>query len=90
MAENVCVRPGCGKAFSIKAWKNQYYCCAECYHADRTRVAREGLGGKMLVPQKGMAAQRMCHDCGRATHNYRCPECLLAWRKKYGVSEHAA
>ena len=29
---------------------------------------------------------RQCHDCGRPTHNYRCPACLRRWRDKHGVS----
>lgn len=29
---------------------------------------------------------RRCHDCGKPTHNYRCPACLRRWRQCNGVS----
>lgn len=31
---------------------------------------------------------RRCHDCGRVTHDYRCPACLRKWRRLHGVSLH--
>ena len=35
---------------------------------------------KMLRPS------RRCHDCGRPTDDYRCPDCRRAWRLKNNVS----
>ena len=32
---------------------------------------------------------RQCHDCGKRTNNYRCNECLEAWKIKHGVSSNA-
>ena len=32
---------------------------------------------------------RQCHDCGKRTNNYRCNECLEAWKTKHGVSSNA-
>ena len=32
---------------------------------------------------------RQCHDCKRKTNNYRCPECLEAWKTKHRVSSNA-
>lgn len=34
-------------------------------------------------------SRRRCHDCGKPTSDYRCPDCLLKWRRKHGVSIHA-
>lgn len=28
---------------------------------------------------------RVCHDCGKPTSDYRCPNCLRKWRIKNGV-----
>ena len=28
---------------------------------------------------------RKCHDCGKDTHNFRCPACLKRWRAQHGV-----
>lgn len=33
--------------------------------------------------------KRKCHDCGRLTWDYRCPECLSKWRAKHGVPQNA-
>ena len=33
---------------------------------------------------------RHSHDCGRLTHNYRCPACLRRWRQCNGVTLHGA
>lgn len=32
---------------------------------------------------------RRCHDCGRPTADYRCRQCRLKWREKYGVGRDA-
>ena len=62
----------------VPGQSHQRFCSRKCGAQWRNRQKKALTGG------------RVCHDCGRTTHNYRCPECLLAWRKKHGVSEHAA
>ena len=32
------------------------------------------------------ASMRKCHDCGKATPDYRCPKCLAKWRARHGVA----
>ena len=32
-------------------------------------------------------AGRKCHDCGRLTYDYRCPDCLGLWRIRHGVED---
>lgn len=32
---------------------------------------------------------RRCHDCGKLTHDYRCPACLRKWRRRHNVSLHS-
>lgn len=29
--------------------------------------------------------KRACHDCGKPTTDYRCPQCRYKWAKKHGV-----
>jgi hypothetical protein len=35
------------------------------------------------------ATGRACHDCGRLTYDYRCPDCLARWRTRHHVDEDA-
>lgn len=49
---------------------------------------RKGTGGQGAPRQPSGADGifvRRCHDCGRATSDYRCPACLRKWRLKNGV-----
>ena len=32
-------------------------------------------------------AGRNCHDCGRLTYDYRCPDCLARWRIKHDIED---
>ena len=47
----------------------------------------KGSGSSMSRwPRQRMPeAKRRCHDCGRVTTDYRCEECLRAWRVMHGV-----
>ena len=42
----------------------------------------------LLLPEEALAqGLRPCHDCTRPTANYRCPFCLVRWRKRHGICE---
>ena len=43
---------------------------------------RHALSKKVIAGGEGL---RRCHDCGKLTHNYRCPACLRRWRDLHGV-----
>ena len=47
------------------------------------------LGVAMLKPilkRPDALSLRRCHDCGKATVDYRCPKCLAKWRRRNGVA----
>lgn len=50
--------------------------------AVRTTVSRETPA--KLLPK---TYWRKCHDCGKATYNYRCDKCKEKWKKKHHVEE---
>ena len=89
--------PGCGEEF-IRNVPARKYCCTPCakryQHAlYRAAVARGEKPARMQLYRygvgngQGMEPHRTCHDCGKATRNYRCTKCLKAWRSKHGVPE---
>lgn len=41
-------------------------------------------------PPVSELSRRRCHDCGKPTTDYRCPQCLAAFRARNGVSLNAA
>ena len=56
----------------------------------RPKPASKGKARKPLPPPPpDMLSRRRCHDCGKATTDYRCPQCLAKWRAKNGVSPAA-
>ena len=34
-----------------------------------------------------LSAGRKCRDCGRPTYDYRCQDCLAAWKFKHHVTD---
>lgn len=51
---------------------------------DRARVLR--LVSRMTKRDAGDGSGiRKCHDCGKPTHDHRCPACLRRWRQLHGV-----
>lgn len=87
--------PCCGKPFEARA-KDKQFCDKACFYASRT-----GMSRTEWLFEHGQYMRRKCHDCGKPTNDYRCPEC---WRKirntpcgddmspddYYGVREGAA
>lgn len=67
----------CGELFEPRSSGNQY-CSKECL--SKARNARVASSNR-----KGMIPYRACHDCGKPTYDYRCPECLEKWRRKHNV-----
>lgn len=57
--------------------------------ACRSRAKVLGLAQRRASPQKrrGNSGSRRCHDCGKPTTDYRCPQCLAKWRHKNGVRD---
>ena len=65
------------------------YCSDECRHSAKVfanKIYR--MRKSMLNPSRAEvnSSQRKCHDCGKPTQDYRCPECLKKWRNKYHVA----
>lgn len=57
--------------------------------AVETRARELRLTSEMSKKEAGDGSSvRRCHDCGKATHDYRCPACLRRWRRQHGVSLH--
>lgn len=81
----------CGKA---KVAQGQAM-CRECLDKKKSRRLNPGqqnsqsvkpkMTMKLLKPTIGYV--RVCHDCGRATSDYRCPECRKKWLAKNGYTE---
>jgi len=57
--------------------------------AVETRARELRLTSRLSKKEAGDGSSvRRCHDCGRVTHDYRCPACLRKWRRLHGVSLH--
>lgn len=46
----------------------------------------ESTRGRGRRRKEENGGNRVCHDCGKRTSDYRCPACLDEWRKKHGVA----
>lgn len=61
--------PCCGKPFETRA-KDKQFCDRACFYASRT-----GMSRTEWLLEHGQYTSRVCHDCGKPTNNYRCPDC---------------
>lgn len=84
----------CGKP--VKDPNEFAYCSVQCKQKARIKFPKpvsgdsfsfsNGQGPPRETCKKHSSDYtRKCHDCGKATTQYRCPECHAAWRRKYGV-----
>lgn len=69
----VCAR--CGAAFMPRN-SAQVYCTLSCANAMESDRRRKGLS---------LDVTRKCHDCGRPTTDYRCPNCRQRFLAKHGI-----
>ena len=67
--------PVCGANFTT-ARIGKIYCSRRCAKA----AERQSRGNDVVL--------RVCHDCGRPTSNYRCPECWRRLRARYADKEY--
>lgn len=65
----------CGQTFEIQPHEHddKQFCDKACFYASRT-----GMSRTEWLFEHGQYMRRKCHDCGKPTNDYRCPEC---WRK---------
>ena len=95
MRPRICGNPECGNPLPKTRW---VFCSERCsnrvHHAkerERKALARAAGPVNQAAPARRYeptvnAAGRACHDCGRRTTNYRCPDCLGKWRARHGVT----
>lgn len=90
----------CGKTFSydLRYHQRSLARCQDCSlttdcqtpNAHTTTTTKAPTPKKTTHPAKNdrydNPAKRTCHDCGRPTNNYRCPDCWKAFRERYGIS----
>ena len=70
----------CGRFFEPLT-QEQKYCCQWC------EKRAEKYSKEKQTPQE--QPQRVCHDCGKRTTDYRCPACLKEWKRRNGVTASA-
>ena len=73
----------CGKTF--EGHGNALFCSEACKKAHLSSSHREVATKE---PTHGLL--RKCHDCGRATTDYRCPVCQKKFRQRHNVSPEAS
>lgn len=67
-----CLR--CNKVFTTMRRKN-IYCSKECEVA--------AVEQNQIVKFGGDYHPWRCHDCGRPSETYRCPDCAAAWKRRH-------
>lgn len=88
----------CGRHFAPKV-HNQIYCSSFCREEAAGKASRRAVQSVPdAVPDEDYddleelgpvlaLYNRKCHDCGKPTNDYRCPECRRKWQIKHMV-EH--
>lgn len=79
----------CGKLFR-HGGKALQFCddCRDIRAKEQWQAQAERL--RQLMAERTPKPNRKCHDCGKPTWDYRCPECLKKWRAKNRVPENYA
>jgi hypothetical protein len=88
------VRVFCGecgkeKVITRKTYTNRRDIYDQCENLCYSCAARNAGPNKTAAfyRRRGInIQQRPCHDCGKATNNYRCVECDQIWKAKHRVN----
>lgn len=86
MDKRICVH--CGGEIAATRQGNAVYCSKKCCRAEKSKREKERRG--VATPKKlavNFGKPRTCHDCGKPTANYRCPECWKKLRAGMGITE---